>query len=608
MRSVIYLSDMFVALATDMDLDPWSVSYAVNRLKNEGVRFLTVTLPALAKSVLSSLELGYFDRPTSFAWKGRSLRFMRSSLLKIFNPDDGTVNTDHNVVAQGLAEVRQVCEYFYKMAFSFTDEENEHAIEKYKDKEKELATTKFCPFWLEQLRKDFETNHSYLSALLPHQVFSSSRPRYTSGSFFESEKGIHPYYIAKQVAGDIVPEKLKPFSGYFKPYPSSPPDFKYHAERRCQVLFVPKDSRGPRVISKEPLSNLRAQMSYFDTVTELLEVHTKGRVQFTDQTIFRELACKGSLDRSMACLDLKDASDSVHRRLVKHLFRHSPAMRYFTENTRSTHAVLPTGGTLQLEKLAGMGSGLTFPTMALVIFLSICSHVSRQVGVSYKDICPHVYVYGDDVIVPSKYYHLALAALQSSGLTVNRQKSFHKSLFRESCGGDYYYGQDVTPVRLKLASSSLKEPAAYRKTGRIIVGDNGILEIERHARELFSKGLYTLREYFYKRIERALGPLPVVSINSPVLGRVDFPDYITNFCEKAWVAPGVKTTSAVISPVKHLGKCLTQRSDYCTHDKLSRVIPDQTRERDPFGVLAIPRKVQLKRRLVTGLIKLSPVS
>jgi hypothetical protein len=60
-----------------------------------------------------------------------------------------------------------------------------------------------------------------------------------------------------------------------------------------------------------------------------------------------------------------------------------------------------------------------------------------------------VYVYGDDIIVPSLFYEEAVNGLQRIGLIVNLSKSFADGPFRESCGGEYYNGIDVTPVRVR---------------------------------------------------------------------------------------------------------------------------------------------------------------
>ena len=39
--------------------------------------------------------------------------------------------------------------------------------------------------------------------------------------------------------------------------------------------------------------------------------------------------------------------------------------------------------------------------------------------------------------------------LEAFGLLVNKKKSFSKGNFRESCGGDYFMGTDVTPVYMR---------------------------------------------------------------------------------------------------------------------------------------------------------------
>jgi hypothetical protein len=109
-----------------------------------------------------------------------------------------------------------------------------------------------------------------------------------------------------------------------------------------------------------------------------------------------------------------------------------------------------------------MGSALCFPIEALVfttlIFVGIQQKLSCQL--TRKDIQSYrgqVRVYGDDIIVPVDCVDSVIQTLEAFGLKVNKDKSFWNGKFRESCGGDYYDGEWVTPIRVRRdIPSSLK--------------------------------------------------------------------------------------------------------------------------------------------------------
>jgi hypothetical protein len=58
-------------------------------------------------------------------------------------------------------------------------------------------------------------------------------------------------------------------------------------------------------------------------------------------------------------------------------------------------------------------------------------------------------VFGDDIIVDSRVYSRICKMLNVLGFAVNTNKSFNEGLFRESCGHDYYCGQNVRGVYIK---------------------------------------------------------------------------------------------------------------------------------------------------------------
>jgi len=90
----------------------------------------------------------------------------------------------------------------------------------------------------------------------------------------------------------------------------------------ASVVLVPKDSRGPRLISKEPLELQWIQQGIQKLLYSWIERHpmSRGFVNFTDQSINRNLALDASRTCEYVTLDMKDASDRVTLKLVERLF------------------------------------------------------------------------------------------------------------------------------------------------------------------------------------------------------------------------------------------------------------------------------------------------
>lgn len=600
------LVEMVKALAIDTGVDSFSTNYVLSRLKNEGIRFLVKTLPELGKSVVRSLEVGYLDRTnlTHFAWKSRSLRHFRSLLDQIFNPATGLLLDHPDSVA--IWGIRQFSEYFYKLSLEFDEAQLVEAEVKYLATESSLEELTFDAEWSNLLRRNFETYYGDVAKAHPHEVFKDSRPRFGPGSFAFSSHSSVPFPFWKALPTSKIGshhECYSGFSGYFKSYPSSPEVLSPRAEPKIsEVLFVPKDARGPRVISKEPLLLLKGQMSFFDWLARSLERTTDNRVRFYDQSVSRTLARESSLTGENATLDLKDASDRVSFRLVDSVFRNSPAIRWFLSNARSTHTVLPSGKLLRLQKLSGMGSGLTFPLMALLIHVSICSLVRRRTGLPYKVVSRKVHVYGDDVIVPACWYSIAVSALRLSGLLINEQKSFYRGHFRESCGGDYFEGEDVSPVRLKLTGANLERPSRYREGFVRVKTNEGILQLERHVRELYLSGMNTTVHYLKGKLRRSLVVFPPVSGSSPYLGDYTWDNsLIADYSARAYVPIPVSKDFPASCPYKFLGSRFKRRAVGLTHQ--SKESLDGPARMGLFGEVALPRKVSLKISVGKGVAR-----
>lgn len=590
----ISILNVLESLAHDVRLDPFTKAYVIRRYKSEGIRFLTVTLPKLSKAVIASLEKGSFDRPTDFAWKGRSLLYFRSLLRRIFCVNTGVVLDD--VDSDSLLRLRQFCEYFYKLALEFDEQDIKDAEAAFV--ETEAAVRQLDCEYSEQLRKDFETYYKPLSSAVVSEVFRDYRPRSGPGTW----SGMSPqqrYYRVRTTDRYTrgVSGEFSAYSGYFKEYPGSPntPIITDDTSLTSEVLFVPKDSRGPRTIVREPYFRLKAQLAFFDWFASGLERVSHKRINFYDQAINRELARASSVSKAYATLDLKEASDRVSYRFVLNVFRNSPAIRYFLLR-RTDCTLLPNGTAMRLSKLSGMGSGLTFPIMSLLAHLSIVRSVVNSTGLRYELVKKHVYTYGDDVIVPARWYDAACKGLARAGLQVNLSKSFSRSHFRESCGGDYYNGHSVGPVRLRLANSA---PVYFRKGHLLKLTSNpGIIQVERHCRELIRAGLASVAETFYKSIERKLKiKLPIGTGRTPYLCRytldgVAYPAVDGNYVQVRGVLPlPVVSKTPFMNPYYHLGNSLRPSGENSVLPWWDQIVSGCG---SSFGEVSIPRQVRYK--------------
>lgn len=214
--------------------------------------------------------------------------------------------------------------------------------------------------------------------------------------------------------------------------------------RIARGVFVPKDYRGPRLISCEPATSMYFQQGLMAKLVSHFERHrpTRKFVNFTNQTINQVLAREGSITRKLGTLDLKDASDRLSWDLVillwpNHWYRALSAVR-----SKVTEIAPPSGRAVRvpLRKHAPMGSAVCFPVMAFTIWALIKA-------APFTSARANAWVYGDDLIVASKDAENVCKLLEAVGLTVNRDKSFYGgSPFRESCGKEYWDGFDTTPV------------------------------------------------------------------------------------------------------------------------------------------------------------------
>lgn len=205
-----------------------------------------------------------------------------------------------------------------------------------------------------------------------------------------------------------------------------------------ELFTVPKSDTIDRVCAKEPDWNMYFQKGLGSMIRRKLKA---VNIDLNDQTVNKELARVGSITNELSTLDLSSASDSITTELVYQLlpptwFKHLDALR-------CTLGKLPDGTIHKWQLFSTMGNGFTFELESL-IFYALARAVCYTNGIKGR-----VSVYGDDIIVPRSAAPTLISLLEFVGFKTNTDKTFIEGPFRESCGGHYYNGQDVTPFYIK---------------------------------------------------------------------------------------------------------------------------------------------------------------
>jgi len=212
---------------------------------------------------------------------------------------------------------------------------------------------------------------------------------------------------------------------------------RMHVVPYNQLSFVPKTAKTHRVIAVEPLLNSFIQKGIDQVMRKKLRSHG---YDLGDQERNKYLAKLGSETGRFATMDLSSASDSISIELVKYLL--PSEWMELLDRTRSGCYLLDKE-VHPYAKFCSMGNGFCFPLETL-IFAAACRAAMHASQVETRT---HA-VYGDDIVVPLEAYGLLKRILGAIGFTVNSRKSFNTGPFRESCGADWYEGQDVRPVYL----------------------------------------------------------------------------------------------------------------------------------------------------------------
>lgn len=421
------------------------------RIEREGLSFLTKVLPAYGKCVDNALATSTpLIVPGLQKRSGSSIPMLYGWLIEKVFDDQGIELPGADAVA--LREFRQLVYLLYKLEIPHNAQDNSRVVSEFIDTDRGLDFTAQALDWHSQ--RILKKARHFTCQVFEGFCYRGIIPRHGPGAVATGEKPAEKSNFSR-LYEEI--EKVYPFTDYFLynlSHLNDEPDYVASLEvlksGTAKVVLVPKDSRGPRLISCEPLEYQWIQQGLGQKIATWLETHrlTSGHVNFTNQMVNRDLALEGSITGQWVTLDMKEASDRVSLELVKELFAGVGLLEALLA-TRTTHTKLPNGTVIELKKFAPMGSCLCFPVESFVFYSLIVGALVAIGGRSWAQAREAVFVYGDDIIMRREDYALALQFLPKFGLMFNLAKCCTMGSFRESCGCDAFKGINVTPTKVK---------------------------------------------------------------------------------------------------------------------------------------------------------------
>lgn len=489
------------------------INVVTRRSKNEGEEFLTVTLAGFCDAFERSLETGGCASVPfpNFRKRGGYPLFLGGMLTHIFCDKGRTVRPDASV--QCIQAVRQVCRCVSKL-FEVCDQRYiDRSVEQFRTCEQELEEQ-----WLDpRLLRELESSAAVffgdeLSALDEACFCLALEPKHGPGATADGLVGNDKFSnrIWSRRLEDVAPATEMLLPSYRREHAEALEILEPEDEPPVKVTAVPKTARKARIIAIEPTYRQWAQQGVLSVFRRVLNGLT---VDLSSQEHNRSLAREGSISGLWATLDLSEASDRVHLDVVKAVFRRYPHLLAYLLASRGTTARLPSGEILHLRKFASMGSATCFPVESLVFAIIALNAVKKAVDSSSRERCPQggyrgtVRVFGDDIIVPTRFVHHVVRDLVALGNKPNPSKSFWNGKFRESCGGEFYNGEDVTFSKLRK-----RLPRSHHDAAEIL----SLVAFRNHC---YDRGYWSVASKIDERFSSLGVPMPIVEASSAIAGR-----------------------------------------------------------------------------------------
>lgn len=238
-------------------------------------------------------------------------------------------------------------------------------------------------------------------------------------------------------------------------------------------ITVPKTALTDRPIAIQPGMNMLLQKLFGSYIRERMK--TVLGIDLDDQHFKNRLFAKrGSMDGELATIDLQSASDTISTSFVKSLLTES----WFTqlERLRCRYTNYTGDEWFENRKFSAMGNGYTFELESLLFYALISGVRSYTANVlkCRQNELGDISIFGDDVIIPTLCVPLLEKVFDYCGFSINTSKSFSTGNFRESCGFDFWLGQNIRPVFIKEPIDHVERIYSVANSIRHYAGRRGL--------------------------------------------------------------------------------------------------------------------------------------
>ena len=479
-----------------------------HRYENEGASFATITIQSLSKGLLMYLETGKATY-TGFKLQANAEypRFLRGLFRLVY----GECCADKDLAIRAIYQFGSI---FKKLRGPYSNAVLAKQLQDFVNTDQQLPSD----FSAEYLKPIVDHARSTITSIFKRfdPLCARNLPRPGPGATntpVEKQLRYRPHVMYKQL-NDVFDYQEWFYSHPWDVVEQSKVYLKMVAstvERpTSRFKFVDKQVGKARGICIEENEMQWLQQGLKAALYDWIETHplTKGKINFASQEVNANLAMSSSITRTLATIDMSEASDRVSRSLVNELFSGVPELRDMLIALSTRVITLPRkiNGTRSLEakKYAPMGSGLCFPVMSVVHFALVRAIISLSMQNSMENR-DSVYVYGDDILLPTSCTESVYDWLPVFGMKLNVEKSYYRGHFRESCGIHAYKGNNITPVYFKYI------PHQHAKVPALL----SAIENEQFCREA---GWHSIAALIRRNVTLMTGKLPTVYQDSPALG------------------------------------------------------------------------------------------
>jgi hypothetical protein len=527
----IMANELAVRCCTSADRD---IKTVAARTESEGLSFLAITLANYGKAIEKWLDHGFVVPSDVTSFRKSRLTglpvFLQGFLGRVVSPTSGVLFDDPDIEA--IYALRQLTLVFSKIALPVNSLSGESNAVVTPQRERR-AMSEFL-----ECEKDVKRSDSFLDPQfiedfkrISHLLFGDMFDKVAREVHWNRHTPKHgPGAVADRLSSNgkynlrTWPSRLErcfPAQDFLIPNRHFADDLDKEltflepgAEIPVRVITVPKTLKAPRVIAIEPTAMQYAQQSLFSEIRRGIEEDgfLYDLIGIDDQEPNRLLAQQGSHSGDLATLDMSEASDRVSYQHVRALLDGVPDLLQAVDSCRSRKADVPGHGVIRLAKFASMGSALCFPFEAMVFATVIFVGIEQELNTPLtseliQTFRGKVRVFGDDIIVPRDYVLSVVDALHLFGYVVNVSKSFWTGRFRESCGREFYDGQDVSIVKVREVLPTRRQHAS------------GIISAVSLRNQLYWAGLWQSVGWMDNYLREIIKIFPNVAPSSPLLGR-----------------------------------------------------------------------------------------